>query len=298
MTRAPAHREDQPRARRRAAATGRQARACDRLPAGGARRPRPARAVGQSPGRRASPRTRSSGAHSSRWRSRRGSSRSWRVAPDQADPGRRRSRRRQLGRGHRPSPRQRDVAGPARTRAAARARRDARSGRPVLPRSTARSSASGDGTELTPLDLPQDFSVLLLVPDGAAKESTAAVYRAFDQRDGAAGFEDRRRALLDALAASSARGPGRAASQRPRLVRSQRPSSRRSGRFAPTSAAPARPSTGSSSTRSGARKAAQALRRRADVRDDRLLVRLRDGHERPRDRARREPRRARLRRNR
>jgi 4-diphosphocytidyl-2-C-methyl-D-erythritol kinase len=58
----------------------------------------------------------------------------------------------------------------------------------------------GDGTQLEQLDLPQDFSVLLFLPDGAAKESTAAVYRAFDQRDGSAGYEDRRRELLEALA--------------------------------------------------------------------------------------------------
>jgi 4-diphosphocytidyl-2-C-methyl-D-erythritol kinase len=59
---------------------------------------------------------------------------------------------------------------------------------------------SGDGTELEPLDLPQDFTVLLLLPDGAAKESTAAVYRAFDERDGPAGYERRRAELLEALA--------------------------------------------------------------------------------------------------
>jgi 4-diphosphocytidyl-2-C-methyl-D-erythritol kinase len=56
-----------------------------------------------------------------------------------------------------------------------------------------------DGTELAPLDLPQDFAVLLLVPHGSAKESTASVYRAFDERDGAEGYEARRRHLLDAL---------------------------------------------------------------------------------------------------
>ena len=53
-----------------------------------------------------------------------------------------------------------------------------------------------EGTELRPLDLPQDYVVLLLVPNDAVKESTAAVYRAFDGRGGAAGFEERRDALL------------------------------------------------------------------------------------------------------
>ena len=58
---------------------------------------------------------------------------------------------------------------------------------------------TGDGSELAPLDLPQDYWVLLLHPRGAAKASTAAVYRAFDERDGAGGFDERRIALLAAL---------------------------------------------------------------------------------------------------
>jgi 4-diphosphocytidyl-2-C-methyl-D-erythritol kinase len=59
----------------------------------------------------------------------------------------------------------------------------------------------GDGSRLTPLDLPQDYTVLLVFPDGPAKESTGAVYAAFDARDGAAGHEQRREGLLGALAA-------------------------------------------------------------------------------------------------
>ena len=58
---------------------------------------------------------------------------------------------------------------------------------------------SEDGTMLAPLDLPQDFWILLLLPNHAHKPSTASVYAAFDERDGAAGFDDRRNALLDAL---------------------------------------------------------------------------------------------------
>jgi 4-diphosphocytidyl-2-C-methyl-D-erythritol kinase len=58
---------------------------------------------------------------------------------------------------------------------------------------------TGDGTDLEPLDLPLDYHVVLLVPAGAAKASTAAVYEEFDRRDGAEGFEARRQALLDAL---------------------------------------------------------------------------------------------------
>jgi 4-diphosphocytidyl-2-C-methyl-D-erythritol kinase len=59
---------------------------------------------------------------------------------------------------------------------------------------------SGDGTTLEPLDLPQDFVVLLLLPKGAAKVSTADVYASFDERGGEAGFDERVRALRTALA--------------------------------------------------------------------------------------------------
>ena len=58
---------------------------------------------------------------------------------------------------------------------------------------------TGDGTELEPLDLPQDFVVLLLLPKGARKESTAAVYEQFDARGGEVGFQERVAALRDAL---------------------------------------------------------------------------------------------------
>jgi 4-diphosphocytidyl-2-C-methyl-D-erythritol kinase len=57
----------------------------------------------------------------------------------------------------------------------------------------------GDGTELTPLDLPQDYWVVLVVPSAERKHSTAAVYEAFDARDGAEGFEQRRARLSRAL---------------------------------------------------------------------------------------------------
>jgi 4-diphosphocytidyl-2-C-methyl-D-erythritol kinase len=58
----------------------------------------------------------------------------------------------------------------------------------------------GDGSTLTPLELPQDFLVVLLLPRESQKESTAAVYRDFDRRSGADGFEERRSALDHALA--------------------------------------------------------------------------------------------------
>lgn len=59
---------------------------------------------------------------------------------------------------------------------------------------------SGDGTTLEPLHLPQSFAVLLLLPDGAVKPSTAEVYAAFDARGGEEGWGDRARALRESLA--------------------------------------------------------------------------------------------------
>ena len=58
---------------------------------------------------------------------------------------------------------------------------------------------TGDGGELAPIDLPQDFWVLLVVPRAIEKPSTASVYAAFDEQDGARGFDERRAALLSAL---------------------------------------------------------------------------------------------------
>lgn len=60
---------------------------------------------------------------------------------------------------------------------------------------------TGDGSELEPLALPQDYWVVVLLPHGAAKPSTAAVYAAFDERGGEAGFEERRARLLESLRA-------------------------------------------------------------------------------------------------
>jgi len=59
---------------------------------------------------------------------------------------------------------------------------------------------TGDGSELSPLDLPQDYWVVLLLPDGAEKASTGAVYDAFDARGGEEGFAARRDALVAGLA--------------------------------------------------------------------------------------------------
>jgi len=60
---------------------------------------------------------------------------------------------------------------------------------------------TGDGSTLEPLDLPQGFWVVLVLPCGAVKASTRDVYAAFDARAGAVGFEARRAELLEALAA-------------------------------------------------------------------------------------------------
>jgi 4-diphosphocytidyl-2-C-methyl-D-erythritol kinase len=59
---------------------------------------------------------------------------------------------------------------------------------------------TGTGTDLEPLDLPQDYWVVLLLPHGETKASTADVYARFDERNGAEGFDDRRARLADALA--------------------------------------------------------------------------------------------------
>jgi 4-diphosphocytidyl-2-C-methyl-D-erythritol kinase len=58
-----------------------------------------------------------------------------------------------------------------------------------------------EGGALTPLDLPQDYFVLLVLPRGAAKPATAAVYEEFDRRDGADGYQVRRDELLETVTA-------------------------------------------------------------------------------------------------
>lgn len=63
----------------------------------------------------------------------------------------------------------------------------------------------GDGSELRSILIPQEYSVLLVLPTGAVKSSTADVYRAFDERNGEQGFTERRIELLDAL--NSVRSP-------------------------------------------------------------------------------------------
>jgi 4-diphosphocytidyl-2-C-methyl-D-erythritol kinase len=58
----------------------------------------------------------------------------------------------------------------------------------------------GDGSTLERLELPQDYWIVLVLPNGAAKASTAAVYAAFDERSGPEGW-DERKARLEAVLA-------------------------------------------------------------------------------------------------
>ncbi len=57
----------------------------------------------------------------------------------------------------------------------------------------------GDGSVLEPIELPIGYVIVLALPHGVVKASTADVYRAFDRRNGQAGFDERSRALLDVL---------------------------------------------------------------------------------------------------
>ena len=60
---------------------------------------------------------------------------------------------------------------------------------------------TGDGSTLEQVDLPQDFVVVLLIPDAATKTSTMDVYAAFDARGGERGWEARVEQLRQALRA-------------------------------------------------------------------------------------------------
>jgi 4-diphosphocytidyl-2-C-methyl-D-erythritol kinase len=61
--------------------------------------------------------------------------------------------------------------------------------------------AEGAGERLRPLELPQDYWIVIALPRLARKRSTADVYRRFDELGGGQDFERRRTALLDAVAA-------------------------------------------------------------------------------------------------
>jgi 4-diphosphocytidyl-2-C-methyl-D-erythritol kinase len=61
--------------------------------------------------------------------------------------------------------------------------------------------AEGVGERLSPLALPQGFSILLALEEGRIKVSTGTVYARFDSLGGGEGFAERRARLLAALAA-------------------------------------------------------------------------------------------------
>jgi 4-diphosphocytidyl-2-C-methyl-D-erythritol kinase len=59
--------------------------------------------------------------------------------------------------------------------------------------------AEGAGERLTPVEVPQDYWVVVAVPDGTVKPSTGQVYDRFDAAGGGPGFDDRRAALVDSI---------------------------------------------------------------------------------------------------
>lgn len=61
--------------------------------------------------------------------------------------------------------------------------------------------ATGDGTVLAPVEVPSEYVVLLVVPNGVTKDSSGAVYAEFDARAGETGFAARSADVHHALAA-------------------------------------------------------------------------------------------------
>jgi 4-diphosphocytidyl-2-C-methyl-D-erythritol kinase len=59
---------------------------------------------------------------------------------------------------------------------------------------------TGDGSTLEPLELPQEYAVVILLPRGVAKESTGAVYGSYRP---APGFEARREVVIGRARGSS-----------------------------------------------------------------------------------------------
>jgi 4-diphosphocytidyl-2-C-methyl-D-erythritol kinase len=57
----------------------------------------------------------------------------------------------------------------------------------------------GAGERLTPLDLPQEYWILVILEPEAAKQSTANVYARFDALDGDAGFDERRARIRETV---------------------------------------------------------------------------------------------------
>ena len=148
------------------AASRRQARARDRLPA------RSTSATGSTSSRArrdAGRRVRGRHARPQRARARSRRRDGWRVADREAHSGRGRPRRRELRRG-RPRCGSRTRSSTSRSPAGELHALAARLGAdvPFFLRDGPQ-LGTGDGTALEPLDLPQDFAVLLVLPAGAAK---------------------------------------------------------------------------------------------------------------------------------
>jgi 4-diphosphocytidyl-2-C-methyl-D-erythritol kinase len=59
-----------------------------------------------------------------------------------------------------------------------------------------------DGTDLSPLDLPQDYWIVIVLPHDRRKASTRSVYEEFGRRGGADGFDERQKAVHEALGAT------------------------------------------------------------------------------------------------
>ena len=64
----------------------------------------------------------------------------------------------------------------------------------------------GAGERLAPIDLPQDYWIVVALPEGVEKPSTGEIYRRFDDDGAERGYEQRRHDLLEALE-SSGRAP-------------------------------------------------------------------------------------------
>ena len=159
------------------------------------------------------------------------------------------------------------------------ARGGARRRCPVLPDVRARSSAAATAPSSRRSSSRRTTGSLLVLPHGALKESTAAVYRCFDER-GRGERLGRPPAALDAALAGATRA--RATSPRCRRTTSPRrrspPSSCGSARSAPTSRAPAPTVYGLFLHRRHAeRRAARARRRRPNLADGAHVVRLTAG---------------------
>ena len=95
----------------------------------------------------------------------------------EADPGRGRARRRQLRRGDRAPARERSARRAAGTDALHELARELGADVPFFL-DAGPAARRGRRHRAQPLDLPQDYWVLLLLPHGVAKASTADVYRA------------------------------------------------------------------------------------------------------------------------